>query len=424
MTLFSRIGRAPTRVNAVTTRLGCALTLVLILCMAWSFYGPTRIACADANPEEPPSDSQEEKRTVPTPSKHVRTTPSEDAWASHVCAGIGDVVTYRLEASLPTDLASYKGYQLWFCDELDEGLAYVEESVRSFVEHADSNSDKVQLTTTFEGRSMRVGTDNILAEVPGLLSTDVVVVEYDCVVLPKAPTGLVKGSQNEVYLTYTRDHEYTVTGKSVTQTASVHSLGIELHKVDESDGAVLAGACFVLQNGKGQYRTDSGSWSERAAEAQVLTTSSQGIAKFTGVGEGTYTITETKAPEGYETLKDPVVVTLAASDMETSKRTLSATVKDDHTELVSVQAGEGVAVIEVQNSKVEKKNTPASTNNVGGNTNTSGGRTSDVVRAIDSVLPTTVDKLVALGGGMLVAAVTMVIAGMAVRRSRTDSHDG
>lgn len=422
MTLFSRIGRVLARVGVDAALFGRAPLLVLTACLVCAMCGPTRLAFADVDPAEATSSSQEEKRTVPTPSKHVRTISSEGSWVSHACVGVGEVVAYRLEASLPTDLASYKGYQLWFYDELDDGLEYREDSVRAFVQHVDSSSDKVQLSTTFDGRSMRIGSDNILDVVPGLLATDVIVVEYDCVVLPTTPTGLAEGSQNEVHLLYTRDHEYTVTGKSVPQTTTVHSLGIELHKVGEDDGAALAGACFVLQNDQGQYRTESGSWSGRAAEAQVLTTDSRGIARFVGVGEGTYAITETKAPEGYETLKNPVIVTLVTSDMETSKRTLSATVDDKQATLVSVKAGEGMAVLEIQDSRIGKKTPTEPTAGDGGSRSANAGSSSGVVRAVDSVLPTTADKLVALGGGILVAAVTVTIVGMAARRSRADSH--
>lgn len=153
-----------------------------------------------------------------------------------------------------------------------------------------------------------------------------------------------------------------------------------------------------------------------------MTTDSRGIARFVGVGEGTYAITETKAPEGYETLKNPVIVTLVTSDMETSKRTLSATVDDKQATLVSVKAGEGMAVLEIQDSRIGKKTPTEPAAGDGGSRSANAGSSSGVVRAVDSVLPTTADKLVALGGGILVAAVTVTIVGMAARRSRADSH--
>ena len=439
MALLSRSGRAFTRMDTATARLGCALALVLALGMAWSLCAPTRLAFADANPAESPTGTQEEKRTAPTPSKLVRTASSDGSWTARVCAGAGDVVSYRLEADLPSDLASYTSYQLWFFDKLGEGLAYVEDSVHSYVVHADGSTSDVQLTVEFEEQSMRAGSDDVLGAVSGLLSTDKIVVEYDCTVLPGATMGLVEGNQNEVSLRYTRDHDSASTGTSVPQVTSVHTLGIELHKVDAEDDKPLAGASFTLQNAEGQYRTKSGSWTSQASDAQVATTDDKGVATFAGVDAGTYTIAEAKAPDGYEALKAPVSVKLEVTGLGTKQATLTAATTGDAT-VTAVDGTSGIATITVENPKSsgeEKKPDKDSDDkspddkDSGGKRNggstpkstTTSGSSGSGGSSITS-LATTADSLPVVGTGVLVLAAVLVVAGVARRQHGASSGDG
>ena len=434
MALLPRSGRTFTRMCAAITRLGFALAFMLALGMAWSLCGPIRLALADASPAESAANVQEEKRTVPTPSKHIRATSSDGPWTARVCAGAGDVVSYRLEADLPSDLASYTSYQLWFFDKLGEGLAYVEDSLHSYVVHADGSTSDVQLTVEFEEQSMRAGSDDILGAVPGLLSTDKIVVEYDCTVLPGATMGLVEGNQNEVSLRYTRDHDAEGTGTSVPQTTSVHTLGIELHKMDADDDTPLAGASFTLQNDEGYYRTESGSWTSQASDAQIVITNDKGVATFAGVDAGTYTIAEAKAPDGYEALKAPVSVKLEVTGLGTKQATLTAATTGDAT-VTAVDGTSGIATITVENPKSsgeEKKpdkdsddkdsggkrnggSTPKSTT-TSGSSGSSGSSSTSVA--------TTADSLPVVGTGVLVLAMVLVVAGVARRQHGASSGDG
>lgn len=446
MALLPRSGRAFTRMGAATTRLGFALAFMLALSMAWSLCVSTRLALADASPTESATGAQEEKRTVPTPSKHVRTTSSDDSWTTRACTGAGDVVSYRLEADLPSDLASYTSYQLWFFDKLGEGLAYVEDSVQSYVVHADGSTSDVQLTVEFEEQSMRAGSDDVLGAVPGLLSTDKIVVEYDCTVLPGATMGLVGGNQNEVSLRYTRDHDSEGTGTSVPQTTSVHTLGIELHKMDADDDTPLAGASFTLQNDEGYYRTESGSWTSQASDAQIVITNDKGIATFAGVDAGTYTIAEAKAPDGYEALKAPVSVKLEVTGLGTKQATLTAATTGDAT-VTAVDGTSGIATITVENPKSsgeEKKPDKDSDDKSpddkdsggkrnGGSTSKSGSNTpkstttsvsSGSSGSSSTSLATTADSLPVVGTGVLVLAMVLVVAGVARRQHGASSGDG
>lgn len=74
------------------------------------------------------------------------------------------------------------------------------------------------------------------------------------------------------------------------------TVDVTLRKVDGADsGKVLAGAEFTLTNADGKYYSGSG-WVDTETK---LTTDAAGEIHFAHLEDGTYTLTETKAPGGY-----------------------------------------------------------------------------------------------------------------------------
>lgn len=386
----------------------------------------------------------QEKSTVPVPAKHVVQDQSTDTDAAsnqsaaskssgttlttNTCAGVGDVVAYRIEATLPTNLRSFTAYKLWLCDELSDGLAYVAKSVHPQVVHTDGTVEDVALKANIDGKSLRVGSDDLLAELPKLTSDDKIVVDYDCTVLPQATCGLSNGNNNALTLQYSRSPTTEDLGtQSVKTTVEVYSFQIDLHKVDP-DGNALQGACFVMQNAQGKYRTASGTWSDESQDAQVVATNEAGVVSFAGLDEGTYTITETTAPEGYDLLASPVTVTLAASTAQTGNRALTATASGAGATVVAVDGATGVATVQVEDPKSSGSNTStdSGSNNKGNNTGTGSGSnsgggtpTSSAWDTVASMLPTTADPLTVVGAGVFVVSAGLVVAGVVKRRRNT-----
>ena len=95
----------------------------------------------------------------------------------------------------------------------------------------------------------------------------------------KAPAGYINsGYRQEIVLRECRTHTITV--------ENFENPGIQIVKKDKETGAVLPGAVFRI------------SWNN-GADFRDVTTGANGTALVTGLNEGWYTITETKAPEGY-----------------------------------------------------------------------------------------------------------------------------
>ena len=203
-----------------------------------------------------------------------------------------------------------------------------------------------------------------------------------------------------------------------------------LYKVDADGGKDLAGACFVLQDEAGQYRTASGAWSASEDDAQVVATNDKGVASFVGLGAGTYTLTEKTAPEGYELLSAPVKVTLAPSDVETSRRTLTATAQGADATVEAVDAATGVAKVRVEDPRTGGSKTPGNTDSnnargAGGGAGASGNASGATGTSGTSrtQLATTADPSPAAGTVLAIAAAGLVLAGVAKRRQSASTND-
>lgn len=96
---------------------------------------------------------------------------------------------------------------------------------------------------------------------------------------------------NTATLKFSSNPWKTTDGGSATDDASIKNYGAFLKKVDD-EGKALPGATFKLTKDGQDIATD-------------LVTDNNGYVWVTGLDEGTYTFTETKAPNGYELAADP-----------------------------------------------------------------------------------------------------------------------
>ncbi len=98
---------------------------------------------------------------------------------------------------------------------------------------------------------------------------------------------------------------------AVTSVYNKFGAGLNVHKIgggDASTAASVSGAEFTLTKTDG-----TGDW----ADAQVRITAANGYLSFTGLDQGTYTLTESKAPAGYEAVLGVSLTFSVETDEET-----------------------------------------------------------------------------------------------------------
>lgn len=244
-----------------------------------------------------PDATIKEKNEKPEIKKEVQTSAGD--WGSENNAKIGDIVEYKVEIKVADGAQKYT-----VTDTMSKGLTFNNSSLK--VTANDAVTTDYTLTSTTNGFTL------VLPEtyVSTLTKGTTIIVTYNAT-LNKDAVIDGDGNANEVKLSY-GNHQNTVPSKVTTK-----SYQFDLVKVDGTTNKLLDGAEFELADGNTKLsfvKDTAGNYRVAAAGEDGATTTitvKNGKVNIYGLAGKTYTLTETKAPDGYNKLATSETVNLA-----------------------------------------------------------------------------------------------------------------
>lgn len=270
-----------------------------------------------------PDATIKEKNEKPEIKKEVQTSAGD--WSSENNAKIGDTVEYKVEIKVADGAQKYT-----VTDTMSKGLTFNNSSLK--VTANDAVTTDYTLTSTTNGFTL------VLPEtyVSTLTKGTTIIVTYNAT-LNKDAVIDGDGNANEVKLSY-GNHQNTVPSKVTTK-----SYQFDLVKVDGTTNKLLDGAEFELADGETKLsfvKDTAGNYRVAAAGEDGATTTitvKNGKVNIYGLAGKTYTLTETKAPGGYNKLVTSETVNLA--DGSKTHATIVGSVYKDGGVVVENHAG-------------------------------------------------------------------------------------
>lgn len=244
-----------------------------------------------------------EKKLKDTNDTEGTTTDWQDV-ADH---DIGDAIPFKLEGTVPADYTEYGSYYFAFHDKEEAGLTFNPNSVEVYV-------DNTKIETGFEVKTSNFaqGEDctfevifNDLKQISGVHAGSVIRVEYTATLNEKAVIG-GNGNLNKAQLEYSNNpRSETDTDRTVWDNVVVFTYQVVVNKYANSveENNKLEGAEFTLTKKLKDGTTKN-----------IAVVKSEGGVQFIfkGLDDGQYILTETKTPEGYNTIA-PIEFTVTAN---------------------------------------------------------------------------------------------------------------
>ena len=257
-----------------------------------------------------------EKNEVPTNDKEVE-EDSSTTFGDKNDADIGQTVNFKSTITAQAGAANYV-----FHDKMSAGLTFDATSVKVTLNGADVAADGNYTLTDYTAEGATPATDGCTFEIEftkdfcdALKADDKIVISYSAVLNEGAEIA-GDGNTNESKLTYGNSGE-TVFDKTTTYTWEM-----DIEKVD-GDGKNLADATFTLSKNEdgsnaiefvktadNTYRVATQAEKDDATVTKYTEITTDSTGKFTleGLDEDIYYLTETKEPDGYNKLDEPIII--------------------------------------------------------------------------------------------------------------------
>lgn len=231
---------------------------------------------------------------------------------------IGNAVPFKLYGTMPSTIGDYEHYRYIFHDTL--GTQFTAPAVGDVTVKVDGKN-AVGATVAIAGNEITVTFADI-KDGNTITASSVVTVEYSAVLNKTAQIGL-SGQENAVKLEYSNDSYWDGSGTPTTSKTPedkviVFTYELDVTKQDSVTDKKLKDAEFNLKNAADKYaKVDENGyvtgWVDSEEAGSTLKSDENGLFKVIGLDDGTYTLTETKAPTGYNLLNAPVTLKLDAT---------------------------------------------------------------------------------------------------------------
>ena len=324
-----------------------------------------------------------EKTSIPTVEKKVlndskvkgvNITDQTD-WEDYADSQIGQKVNYKLTGTIADNYATYDSYAYKFTDTLSQGLTYAKGSLEVYalnnesytkidqnsytvVEPAEDNNNT--LTVSFNDKGLKSATAANESDLLNIDAKTQIVVFYKAELNSKASYE-APGNKNEVYLEYSNNPMAEGTGKSEIDVVTDHVFRLDVTKTDKDTGSALTGknlqAGFKVKVIRGDEATLDNKWlgenGEIVEESQAYEFKTQlddGKVYIPGLDTGTYQITETTTPTGYNTVA-PFEITVTPSYKNNGELD-TLTVSSNNKEMTVIKDANGATIpLTIKNKK-------------------------------------------------------------------------
>lgn len=281
-------------------------------------------------------------------------------------AKIGDILTFTLTSTIP-DMSAYDTYTFNFKDTLSQGLTFgqvTSVTVEGVTDPLTVNTDYTVTTPTVSDNTLTVAMKDFKAKQQANAGKTITVT-YTATLNEKAVVGGV-GNTNSAKIQYSNNPSSGGTGESEPSKVRVFTYGFTVDKYtgNKYDDAAtrLAGAEFTLapKNGDamsfvqvaaGSATTNAEYRVAKANETGIttITTPASGKVVFRGLKNGEYTLTETKAPAGYNKLASAIGVKVDGQNDGTDTTDATVTITYDNNNGSDYDQTASNGVIPVQN---------------------------------------------------------------------------
>ena len=304
------------------------------------------------------------KGNLPTVDKKVQVNGTgKDA----TDAKIGDTLTFTLTSTIP-DMSAYDTYTFNFKDTLSQGLTFgqvTSVTVDGVTDPLTVNTDYTVTTPTTSDNTLTVSMKDFKKQQANAGKT--ITVTYTAT-LNKDAVVDGHGNTNSATIQYSNNPSTNGTGESEPSKVRVFTYGFTVDKYTGDsytpDAARLPGAKFTLAPKNGEpmsfVKVKDGNATENAVyrvaktgeegATTTIITPANGKVVFQGLENGEYTLTETKAPAGYNKLASAIGVKVNGSNdgTDTTNATVNITYNNDNNDTTYDQTASN-GVIPVQN---------------------------------------------------------------------------